>query len=158
MFDLHMKLEFVDRDVEATMETMTDEPYVHNVATLTGGQGQRGVREFYTKYLVGKMPEDMKLIPISRTVGRNQVVDEFILCFTHDVPIEFMLPGITPTGKYVELPLIAVIGFEGNKIAQERIYWDQASLLAQVGLLDSQALPVRGAEQPRRLLEITQKA
>jgi|SRR5918912_901410 carboxymethylenebutenolidase len=80
---------------------------------------------------------------ISRTVGKDHVVDELILKFTHTREIEFMIPGIAPTGKYVELPHVVIMKFVGNKIAHEHIYWDQASLLAQIGLLDANNLPVR---------------
>jgi len=157
VFDAHVKHEFVDHDVEATMRTMVAEPYVHNVPTLTGGAGNAGVRRFYADLFVGKMPADTKVIPISRTVGEAQVVDELILSFTHDVPLEFMLPGVPPTGKYVELPHVVVMKFEGDKIAHEHIYWDQASVLVQVGLLDPEELPVVGAEQAMKLRELAKE-
>jgi len=83
------------------------------------------------------------MVPVSRTVGQGQVVDEMIIRFTHSVRMDWLLPGIPPTGKPVELPLVAIIRFEGDKIAHEHIYWDQASLLVQIGLLDRR-LPVRG--------------
>jgi Predicted ester cyclase len=157
VFDAHVKHEFVDHDVEATMRTMIAEPYVHNVPTLAGGVGNSGVRRFYKDEFVGKMPADTKVVPVSRTVGVDQVVDELILSFTHDVQLDYMLPGIPPTGKYVELPHVVVMKFEGGKIAHEHIYWDQASLLAQVGLLDPKYFPVVGAEQAKRLRELSEK-
>ena len=156
-FDQHVKHEFVDHDVAATMRTMAAQPYVLNVATLTGGDGYDGVAQFYNKYFVGKMPADTKVVRISRTVGQDQVVDELILSFTHDVPLEFMLPGIPPTGKHVELPHVVVMKFDGGKIAHEHIYWDQACLLAQVGVLDAKALPIVGVEQARKLQEKASK-
>jgi carboxymethylenebutenolidase len=155
--DTHVKYEFEDPDVEATMKTMVKEPYVHHVPVLTGGNGYNGVRDFYTKQLVGKMPANTKIKHISRTVGRDQVVDELILSFTHDREIKFMLPGIPATGKYVELPHVVVMKFDANKIAHEHIYWDQASLLAQIGLLDSKQLPITGIEQARKILELSEK-
>jgi carboxymethylenebutenolidase len=155
--DKHVKYEFEDPDVEATMKTMVKEPYVHHVPILTGGNGYNGVRDFYTKQLVGKMPANTKIKHISRTVGRDQVVDELILSFTHDREIKFMLPGIPATGKYVELPHVVVMKFDANKIAHEHIYWDQASLLAQIGLLDSKQLPITGIEQARKILELSEK-
>src|SRR3989338_4891602 len=158
VFDQHVRHEFEDKDVKATMNTMTDDPYVHNVQTLTGGTGYDGVYNFYTNYFVGKMPKDTKVIPLSRTVGKDQVVDELILKFTHDIPIDYMLPGIPPTGKQVELAHIVVMKFKGNKIAHEHIYWDQGSLLAQVGLLDPKLLPVVGLQQARKLVELTKNS
>src|SRR5262249_57797045 len=99
IFDAHTRHEFVDHDVTATMKTMAAEPYVHNVPTLTGGDGHASVVDFYTRHFVGKMPADTHIERISRTVGRDQVVDELILYFTHDCPIDYMLPGIPPTGR-----------------------------------------------------------
>jgi carboxymethylenebutenolidase len=154
VFDEHIKCEFERRDIEATMKTMIKEPYVHHIPTLTGGIGYSGVYNFYKDELIGKMPDDTKFVRISRTIDKNQVVDELILSFTHDREIEFMLPGIPPTGKYVELPHVVVMKFNAGKIAHEHIYWDQASLLVQIGLLDPKRLPVSGIEQTRMLMEI----
>jgi carboxymethylenebutenolidase len=153
VFDAHVRHEFVDHDVAATMKTMAAEPYVHNVPTLTGGDGHAGVIDFYTHHFVGKMPADTRVERISRTVGKDQVVDELILYFTHDRPIDFMLPGIAPTGRKVALPHVVVMKFKGGKVAHEHIYWDQACVLAQIGLLDPSKLPVTGARQAEALVE-----
>lgn len=154
IFDKHIRSEFDDHDVDATMKTMTDQPCVHHVPVLTGGVGYNGVYNFYKEHLVGKMPEDTKFEHISRTVGKDQVVDEFILKFTHNRQIEFMIPGIPPTGKYVEIPHVVVLKFKGNKIAHEHIYWDQASLLSQIGLLSTKHLPVTGIRQSKKLQQL----
>ena len=154
VFDKHIKCEFQDHDVEATMKTMVREPYVHHVPMMTGGIGYDEVYNFYKNHFVGRMPDDTKVERISRTVGKDQVVDELILKFTHSREIDYLIPGIPPTGKYVELPHVVVMKFKDNKIAHEHIYWDQASLLAQIGLLDSNALPVKGIEQSRKLQEL----
>jgi carboxymethylenebutenolidase len=154
VFDYHIKCEFERRDIDATMKTMSKEPYVHHIPTLTGGIGYSGVYNFYKDELIGKMPDDTKFVRISRTIDKNQVVDELILSFTHDKEIEFMLPGIPPTGKHVEIPHVVVMKFNGGKIAHEHIYWDQASILVQLGLLDPKRLPVSGIEQARMLMEI----
>jgi carboxymethylenebutenolidase len=154
VFDEHIKNEFEKQDVGATMKTMVKEPYVHHIPVLTGGFGYDGVYNFYKDEFIGKMPTDTKLVRVSRTIGKDQVVDELILSFTHDREIEFMLPGIPPTGKYVELPHVVVMKFNEDKIAHEHIYWDQASLLVQIGLLDPKRLPVSGIEQAKMLTEI----
>jgi carboxymethylenebutenolidase len=154
VFDKHIKCEFEDHDVDATMKTMVREPYVHHVPMMTGGIGYDMVYDFYKNHFVGKMPNDTKVERISRTVGKDQVVDELILKFTHDREIEYLIPGVRPTGKYVELPHVVVMKFVGNKIAHEHIYWDQASILAQIGLLDTNSLPVKGIEQSRKLQEL----
>jgi carboxymethylenebutenolidase len=155
IFDKHIEYEFDKEDVEATMTTMTDEPYVHHVPTLAGGYGYDEVYSFYKNSFVGKMPKDIKIIPISRTVGKDQVVDEIIISFTHDREIEYMLPGVEPTGKYVEIPHVVIMKFAGSKIAHEHIYWDQASILVQIGLIEEKSMPVTGIQQARRILELS---
>ena len=155
VFDKHVNYEFEDKDVDATMQTMTKEPYVYHIPVLTGGTGYDEVYTFYSNNFVGKMPSDTKFVRISRTIGKNQVVDELIISFTHDIEIPAMIPSIPPTGKYVELPIVVVMRFKGNKIAYEPIYWDQASLLKQIGLLDnSKELPIIGIEQSKKLQEL----
>jgi carboxymethylenebutenolidase len=156
VFDKHIKHEFQDHDVDATMKTMVGEPYVHHVPMMTGGIGYDSVYNFYKNHFVGKMPDDTKIEHISRTIGKGQVVDELILKFTHTREIEYMIPGIAPTGKYVEIPHVVVMKFVGNKIAHEHIYWDQASVLVQIGVLDTNTnnLPAKGIEQSRKLQEL----
>ena len=151
VFDAHLDAEFVTRDVEATMATMTDFPHLTHVPVLTGGSGRYQVRDFYGKYFVGRWPTDTKITHLSRTVGEERLVDELIVSFTHDIEMPALLPGILPTHRKVELPHVVVVGFEEGKVAYEHIYWDQASLLVQIGLLDSARLPVCGAEQANRL-------
>jgi len=157
LFDSHISREFADKDVDATMETMVPEPYVHCVPIMTGGFGGEGVRRFYSEHFVNQIPKDATVTPISRTVGKDQVVDELIVSFTHDTQWDYLLPGLPPTGKRVELPHVVVMKFESGKVAHEHIYWDQASLLVQVGLLDPAHLPVAGVEQARRLLGAAQE-
>ena len=151
VFDAHVRHEFVDKDVDATMQTMVPEPYLLHLPTLTGGDDRASVRRFYEQFFVGHWPVDTHVNQISRTVGTDQVVDELLISFTHDVPLEFMLPGVPPTGKRVDLPVVVVMKFKDGKIAHEHIYWDQGSLLAQAGLLDPKLVPVIGAEQAAAL-------
>jgi carboxymethylenebutenolidase len=114
VFDAHVRHEFVDKDVQATMSTMTANPYVHNVPTMMGGYGRTGVVDFYKNHFVGKMPADTRVEQIAWTVGKDQVVDELILYFTHDRQVDFMLPGIPQTGKKVTVPHVVVMKFEGD--------------------------------------------
>jgi carboxymethylenebutenolidase len=158
VFDQHIRHEFEDQDVDATMQTMTKEPYVHHVPVMTGGVGYDGVYNFYKNHFIGKMPADTKVVHISRTVDKEQVVDELVLSLTHDREIDFILPGVPPTGRYFEIACVVVMSFKDGKIAHEHIYWDQASVLVQVGLLDPKLLPVAGQEQAKRLLELSQQA
>jgi len=153
VFDDHVAAEFVDMDLDATMATMTDDPYVNHVPVMTGGVGVEAVRQFYGDHFIGKWPKDIGIAPVSRTVGENQVVDELVLSFTHDIEMPQLLPGVAPTGRRVELAFCVVVGFSDGKVAHEHVYWDQASLLVQVGLLDASALPVTGAEQAANVLD-----
>ncbi len=156
IFDKHVADEFVAKDVAATMATMTAEPFVNHVPTMMGGVGAEQVADFYGKYFIGHWPADTRIIPVCRTVGADRVVDEMIMSFTHDIPMPTFLPGVAPTGRAVMLPVVVVMGFEGDKVAYERIYWDQACLLVQVGLLPEfpeTQLPVTGSAQARKVLE-----
>jgi len=155
LWDAHCLHEFGERDVDATMKTMVAEPYVNHIPTMTGGVGHDQLKRFYTHHFVNSNPQDTKLIPISRTVGKDRVVDEMLFCFTHTREIDWMLPGLPPTGKYVEVPLIAIVCFDGDKLYNEHIYWDQASVLVQIGKLDPATLPVAGIETARKLVDKT---
>jgi carboxymethylenebutenolidase len=153
LWDAHCYHEFATRDVAATMKTMVDQPYVNHIPTMTGGVGQKELARFYQHHFVNANPADTKLIPISRTIGADRVVDEMLFCFTHDCEIDWMLPGVKPTGKYVEIPLVAIVCFRGDKLYNEHIYWDQASVLVQIGLLDPKLLPAAGIETAKKLLD-----
>ena len=155
LWDKHCEYEFGTRNVDDTMSTMVAEPYVNHIPTMTGGVGYKQLHHFYSDHFVNSNPPDTALTPISRTVGATQVVDEMLFTFTHTTEIPWMLPGVAPTGKRVEVPLLAVIKFRGNKLYHEHIYWDQASVLVQVGLLDPKLLPVVGIETARKLLDET---
>ena len=159
LWDKHCEYEFVTRDLDATMATMVAEPYVNHIPTMTGGVGQQALRKFYLENFIFSNPPDTALVPISRTVGPTQVVDEMLFTFTHTTEVPWMLPGVAPTGRRVEIPLLAVVKFRGNKLYHEHIYWDQASVLVQVGLLldsdtqqQQQPLPVAGIATARKLL------
>ena len=151
LWEEHCRYEFETRDVDATMATMVDEPYVNHVPTMTGGVGQDQLKRFYKYHFIGRNPADTELIPISRTVGADSLVDEVLFRFTHTSEIDWMLPGIPPTGRRVEVPLVAIIWFRDGKLVHEHIYWDQASVLVQIGLLDPADLPVAGAETARKV-------
>jgi carboxymethylenebutenolidase len=111
------------------------------------------LREFYSKRFIPHMPPDTEMTPVSRTIGEDQLVDEMVFKFTHTIRMDWILPGIAPTGKRVEVPLVAIVRFKGGKVAHEHIYWDQASVLVQVGLLDSAKLPVVGIESAKKVLD-----
>ena len=147
-----MRCEFATHNTEDTLATMVEDAYVNHIPTLTGGVGKEALRDFYSKRFIPQMPPDTEVIPVSRTIGSDQLVDEMIFKFTHTVKMDWMLPGIVPTGKRVEVPLVAIVRFRDNKLAHEHIYWDQASVLVQLGLLDDKTLPVSGIESARKVL------
>jgi carboxymethylenebutenolidase len=153
LFQRHVAAELAG-DLETTMATMTDDPHLNHVASMAGGVGRDGVHAFYRDHLVGKFfPPDVKMTDVSRTVGQDQMVEELVLSFTHTTPVDWILPGVPPTGKPVEVAVVVIVGFKDGKISHEHIYWDQASVLAQIGLLDPTGLPVCGAESARKVLD-----
>jgi carboxymethylenebutenolidase len=132
---------------------MVPEAYVNHIPVLTGGVGREQLRGFYSRHFIPKMPPDTEIVPISRTIGTDQLVDEMIFRFTHTMEMDWMLPGIAPTGKRVECAMVAIVHFRKGKLAHEHIYWDQASVLVQLGLLDPSNLPVAGMDTTRKLLD-----
>jgi len=153
LWEEHIRYEFLTRNTEDTLATMVEDAYVNHVPVLTGGTGRDQLREFYSKLFTPQMPPDTEMIPISRTIGTDQVVDEMVVKFTHTIRMDWMLPGIAPTGKQVEIPLVAVVRFRDGKLAHEHIYWDQASVLVQLGVLDAGTLPVAGRETASKVLD-----
>jgi carboxymethylenebutenolidase len=153
LWEEHTSHEFVTRDTEATLATMVDDAYVNHVPVMTGAAGKNALRVFYSRDFIPSMPPDTTLTPISRTVGENQLVDEMIFSFTHTREMPWMLPGVPPTNRHVEVPLVAIVQFREGKLAHEHIYWDQASVLKQIGLLNEATLPIFGAETARKVVD-----
>jgi carboxymethylenebutenolidase len=153
LWEDHVRYEFSTRSTDDTLATMVDDAYVNHIPVLTGGSGRDELHEFYSKRFIPQMPPDTEMTPVSRTIGEDQIVDEMVFKFTHTMRMDWMLPGISPTGKRVEVPLVAIIRFRDGKLAHEHIYWDQASVLVQIGLLDVSKLPVAGVESARKVLD-----
>jgi carboxymethylenebutenolidase len=145
LWEEHTKHEFATRDTEATLATMVDDAYVNHIPVMTGGYGKQALRHFYSRDFIRSMPPDTTLTPISRTVDEDQIVDEMIFSFTHTQEMPWM------TNRHVEVPLVAIVHFRGDKLAHEHIYWDQASVLKQIGLLEDSQLPVFGAETAQKV-------
>lgn len=148
LWQAHIDTEFTEKSADSAVGTMVGHATVNHVPTLMGGEGRENLRKFYANHFIPKMPNDVVIKPLNRTIAAEaaRVVDEFLFEFTHDVPMDWMLPGLAPTGKRVSVPFIVVVDFEGEKLKAERIYWDQACVLKQLGLLP-EGLPVAGAEQ-----------
>lgn len=153
LWEEHLQYEFGTHSTEDALATMVEDAYVNHIPVMTGGVGKPALREFYSKYLIPQMPPDTELTLISRTIGTDQLVDEMVAKFTHTVCMEWILPGVAPTGKRVEVPVVAIIQFRDGKLAHEHIYWDQASVLVQVGLLDPGTLPVVGVDSARKAID-----
>src|SRR5881398_2179783 len=153
LWEDHVRYEFSTRNTEDTLATMVEDAYVNHIPVLTGGVGKNELREFYSKRFIPQMPPDTEMTPVSRTIGEDQLVDEMIFKFTHTIRMDWMLPGVPPTGKPVEVPLVAIVRFREGKLSHEHIYWDQASVLVQIGLLDASKLPVVGVESARKVLD-----
>jgi carboxymethylenebutenolidase len=152
LWDEHVKYEFSTKHTEDTLATMVADAYVNHVPVLTGGVGREQLRAFYSERFIPQMPPDTQMTPVSRTVGADRLVDEMVFEFTHTIKMDWMLPGLAPTGKHVRVPLVVIVHFRDGKLAHEHIYWDQASVLAQLGLLDTARLPVAGDEEAEKVL------
>ena len=149
----HLRYEFETKDPDATMETMVETPYVNHIPTMTGGVGHDELKRFYKYHFIPKQPKDRNMLLISETVGADTVVLEFVSRFTHNDPFDHWLPGVPPTGKYCEVPVVVIAKFRGGKLYNEHIYWDSASVLAQIGLIDQDNLPVAGIQGAKKLLD-----
>ena len=153
LWEEHVRHEFTTHHTEDTLATMVEDAYVNHIPVLTGGVGKEQLREFYSKHFIPQMPPDTEMVPLSRTIGDDQLVDEMIFKFTHTIKMDWMLPGIAPTGRRVEIPLVAIVRFRDGKLAHEHIYWDQGSVLVQLGLLDPRTLPVVGVESAKKAVD-----
>jgi carboxymethylenebutenolidase len=153
LWEEHVRHEFATKNTDETLATMVEDAYVNHVPVMTGGSGQPELRQFYSAHFIPKMPPDLEMTPVSRTIGNDQLVEEVVLKFTHSIVMDWMLPGVAPTGRPIEVALVVVVRFRDGKLAHEHIYWDQASVLVQLGLIDPTGLPVAGVESARKVLD-----
>src|SRR6476661_11072654 len=152
-WDEHLRTEFSAHSADEAITTMAANPLVNQVPVMIGGDGKEELYEFYAKYFLPQIPPDTEMVPVSRTIGQGRLVEEMVFRFTHTIPMDWMLPGVPPTGKRVEVPLVAIVRVRDGKLAHEHIYWDQASVLVQIGLLDPARLPVVGVESAKKVLD-----
>ncbi|KAH9484921.1 hypothetical protein JR316_0001823 [Psilocybe cubensis] len=163
IWDEHTLYEFGERSVEKTMSTMVAEPYVNDIPNMTGGIGRKALTDFYQNHFIHQNPADSTLEVVTRTVGSDRIIDEFVCHLTHDQTIDWLLPGVPPTGKKLSIPMISVVNVRGDRLYNEHIWWDQATVLRQAGILptyvpfplldDSDAPPPLG-EGHRQLLRL----
>jgi carboxymethylenebutenolidase len=154
-WDQHLASEFAAKSADQALATMSAEPYVNVVPLMIGARGRVELHDFYANHFLPQIPPDLEMVTVSRTIGQGRVVDQLVCRFTHSIVMDWLLPDILPTGRRVELPLVVIVQFDGDKVAHEHLYWDQASVLVQVGLLD-RTLPVLGGEIAAQVLSPTQ--
>ncbi|KAL2156777.1 hypothetical protein VTH82DRAFT_1523 [Thermothelomyces myriococcoides] len=135
IWDEHTRYEFADRSVEKTVATMVDQPYVNHVPTMIGGVGRANVTKFYRDHFIFSNPKDANLELVSRTVGVDRIVDEFLVKCTHDRVIDWLIPGVPPTFKPLSIPFTSIVNIRGDRLYHEHISWDQGTVLRQLGLL-----------------------
>jgi len=153
LWEEHLASEFKFKNAETAINTMVDRPSVNHVPVMTGGVGRRQLTHFYDRYFIPQMPPDTQIVPVSRTIGQDRLIDEFVIKFTHSLQMDWLLPGVPATDKPVEVATVTVVQFQDGKMASERIYFDQASILVQLGLLDAGKLPVAGVAAARKVLD-----
>ena len=151
VWEAHTAAEFEHKDADAAIATMTGHPMLVHVPVGTGATGREPLRKFYKEIFIPQMPPDVETELLTRSVAQDRVIDEFLLRLTHSVRMDWFAPGIEPTGRRVVVPTVGIIAFEDGKISSEHIYWDQATVLLQLGVLEA-GLPALGAEQADRLL------
>ncbi|KAI8626595.1 dienelactone hydrolase [Xylariaceae sp. FL1651] len=147
---------FYARQLGQTMSTYTTRksPHVTYFPTLTGGIGAGELRRFYSEYFLSSNPPSTKLTLLSRTVGGDRVVDELHVAFKHTQEMPWILPGVPPTNKRVEVIVVSIVTLRGGKLYHEHVYWDQASVLVQTGLLDPKLVPDKAKERGVKKLPV----
>lgn len=153
----HLHAEFELKDADAALATMTENPYVILIPSGTGGTGKAGVRDFYANHFLSQIPPDIELVPVSETSGHDRIVEEYVLRFTHTLNMDWLLPGVPPTDRKAEFVLVVIIHFENGKMASEHLYWDQATVLSQLGILDT-PVAAAGIESAARLITLSAQA
>jgi carboxymethylenebutenolidase len=149
----HMHAEFVLKDADAALATMTDNPYVFLIALDEARVGREAIRDFYANTFLPCIPPDFEAATLSQTIGADRIVEEMVARFTHTMAMDWILPGVPPTHRRIEVACSVIIGFEAGKIAYERLYWDQATVLAQAGGLES-SIVTAGVEAAARLVKL----
>lgn len=152
-WDEHLRTEFSAHSADEAINTMAANPLINQVPVMIGGNGKEEVYEFYARYFLSQIPPDLEMTPVSRTIGQGRLVYQIVVRFTHTIRMDWMLPGIPPTGKRVEVAQVVVVQFDSGKLAHEHLYWDQASVLVQLGLLQPSGLPIVGSEGARSVLD-----
>jgi carboxymethylenebutenolidase len=153
----HTQAEFALKDADAALATMTANPHVLFVPTGTGGTGREAVHDFYANHFLPSIPRDFGLASVSQIFAQDHIVEEFVVSFTHTLKMDWMLPGVPVTGRKTEFPLVGVIRFEQGKVAGEHLYWDQATVLSQLGILNGPVATAGAGAAVKLLKRSTQR-
>jgi carboxymethylenebutenolidase len=154
----HTYAEFVLKDADAALATMTEHPYVLLIGSGAVRVGRAAVREFYADKFLPNIPPDLETITVSQTFGDDRIVEEMAVRFTHTIDMDWLLPGVRPTGRKAEFMTAVFIQFDGGKIAHEHAYWDQATVLSQLGVLDHPlAVGVMRVRRSETMLSLSSK-
>jgi carboxymethylenebutenolidase len=149
----HTYAEFVLKDADAALETMTENPYVFLISSGVGRVGRAAVHEFYANHFLPKIPPDLELTSLSQTFGNDRIVEEMVMRFTHTIDMDWILPGVRPTGRRAEFVLAGIIQLQDGKVAHEHLYWDQATVLSQMGVLNH-PMAAAGISSAAQLLKL----
>lgn len=128
-------------DVGEAVGGFTEDAYVTLGPTMMGGVEGKELFLFYKDYFIPSSPPSLDIRLVSRTTGIDRVVDEMVVSFKHSQEVPWILPGVKVTNKVVHVALVSIVTVRGGKLVSEHMYWDQASVLVQVGLLDPKLVP-----------------
>ncbi|MET8433328.1 nuclear transport factor 2 family protein [Streptomyces sp900116325] len=152
LWEQHTANEFVVKDADLAVATMVEDASVMHLPTMSGGFGKNYLRGYYRDVFIPGIPQNTTTETVDRSVGSDFLVEEIIMRMPHDQEIPFLLPGLAATGRTVEVPLVVVVKFRDDLMASERLYWDQAAVLAQIGLITAEDLPMADFTEVSRFL------
>ncbi|KAI1371472.1 NTF2-like protein [Hypoxylon crocopeplum] len=159
IFEQNVESKFYTRHLQQTLSTYSAHrsPHVTHIPTLTGGIGSEELQRFYSEFFIDRNPPSMKLTLLSRTIGTDRIVDEMHVAFKHTQEMPWILPGMPPTNKRVEVLVVSIVALRGGRLYYEHVYWDQASVLVQVGLLDPKLVPKKAGDMGVKKLPVVGK-
>ena len=122
----HMEFD-VAQEFDRTLATFNGHPHYEIIATGQVFDGDQEVMGYY-RMTRAAFP-DQRHDNVRYHIADDAVIVEFDLLGTNLG--EFY--GLPPTGKAFRVPIIALFFFEDDRIINERIYFDSASLVTQIG-------------------------
>ena len=135
LWEEHVIGEFVEKDEELSLSTMVEDASVMHMPTRSGGKGKAELRAYYRDMFIPSIPDEWKHTMTHRVVTDTCIVEEATIRMVHSKQMDWFLPEIPPTGKTITAELVIIIEFRDGKMSAERIYWDHAAVLRQIGQL-----------------------